>query len=140
MNSHLVAGMLAPYLPGCFCRKTALQPQRVCWAQVAGILQDNEQMLTVSSLHNYSTSSRCADTAAHPATLYHTVVGRIARAGEHLIRSELKVKVLLAEEAVHEHDELQDQLVLTQVISRLEHHLTNTHQFMICKGVWLVRH
>lgn len=52
-----------------------------------------------------------------------TMIGRVARASEGIVGCQLQVQILLAEETVHESDELQDELVLSQVVSSLEHDL-----------------
>ena len=52
-----------------------------------------------------------------------TKVGWHSRAGQDIVGSELEVKVLLAKQSVHETDELKDELVLTKIITQLEHHL-----------------
>lgn len=55
-----------------------------------------------------------------------TMEGRVARTGQHIVRSKLEVKVLLAEKTIHKCDELQYQLVLSQVVPHLKHHLAYT--------------
>ena len=44
-------------------------------------------------------------------------------AGEHVVGCELEIEVLPSQQSIHEHDELQDELVLTEVVPQLEHHL-----------------
>ena len=44
-------------------------------------------------------------------------------AGEHVVGRELEIEVLPTQQAVHEHDELEDELVLSEVVPQLEHHL-----------------
>ena len=61
----------------------------------------------------------------------HTKVRRHARAGEDVVRGQLEIKVLSSEKAVHETNELKNELILTKIITQLEHHLGGGRQLNI---------